>query len=87
VVLGLRGCTWGLKHLSAKINMLQKLDRPERTYRTQQYKSSECISAPEDGGSLVIRKVGTYQTTKKTPWPLVRKRTIPTERPPHVDEI
>jgi hypothetical protein len=23
----------------------------------------------------------------KTPWPLVRKRTIPTERPPLVDEI
>jgi hypothetical protein len=22
-----------------------------------------------------------------TPWPLVRKRTIPTERPPLVDEI
>jgi hypothetical protein len=26
-------------------------------------------------------------TTKKTPWLLVRKRTIPTERPPPVDEI
>jgi hypothetical protein len=24
---------------------------------------------------------------KKTPWPLVRKRTLPTERPPLVDEI
>jgi hypothetical protein len=24
---------------------------------------------------------------KRTPWPLVRKRTIPTERPPLVDEI
>jgi hypothetical protein len=24
---------------------------------------------------------------KQTPWPLVRERTIPTERPPHVDEI
>jgi hypothetical protein len=23
----------------------------------------------------------------KTPWPLVRKRTIPTDRPPLVDEI
>jgi hypothetical protein len=23
----------------------------------------------------------------KTPWPLVRKRTIPTKRPPFVDEI
>jgi hypothetical protein len=25
--------------------------------------------------------------TKQTPWPLVRKRTIPTDRPPLVDEI
>jgi hypothetical protein len=24
---------------------------------------------------------------KKTPWPLVRERTIPTDRPPLVDEI
>jgi hypothetical protein len=24
---------------------------------------------------------------KKSPWPLVRERTIPTERPPLVDEI
>jgi hypothetical protein len=24
---------------------------------------------------------------KKTPWPLVRKRTIPTERPPYVGEV
>jgi hypothetical protein len=24
---------------------------------------------------------------KETPWPLVRKRTIPTDRPPLVDEI
>jgi hypothetical protein len=28
-----------------------------------------------------------YRKKKKTPWPLVRKRTIPTERPPLVDEI
>jgi hypothetical protein len=24
---------------------------------------------------------------KQTPWPLVRERTIPTVRPPHIDEI
>jgi hypothetical protein len=24
---------------------------------------------------------------KRTPWPVVRKRTIPTERPPLVDEV
>jgi hypothetical protein len=28
----------------------------------------------------------TGSNEKKTPWPLVRKRTIPTERPPLVDE-
>jgi hypothetical protein len=27
------------------------------------------------------------KTNKQTPWPLVRKRTIPTERPPLVGEI
>jgi hypothetical protein len=27
------------------------------------------------------------ETQKQTPWSLVRKRTIPTERPPLVDEI
>jgi hypothetical protein len=28
-----------------------------------------------------------YKQTKQTPWPLVCKQTIPTERPPLVDEI
>jgi hypothetical protein len=32
--------------------------------------------------SEVIKK-----KNKQTPWPLVRERTIPTERPPLVDEI
>jgi hypothetical protein len=27
------------------------------------------------------------QPNKQTPWPLVRERTIPTDRPPLVDEI
>jgi hypothetical protein len=30
---------------------------------------------------------GLLGVTKQTPWPLVHKRTIPTERPPLVDEI
>jgi hypothetical protein len=29
----------------------------------------------------------TDEQTKQTPWPLVRERTIPTDRPPLVDEI
>jgi hypothetical protein len=28
-----------------------------------------------------------YKQTKQTPWLLVRERTIPTDRPPLVDEI
>jgi hypothetical protein len=33
-----------------------------------------------------LTRMSTEQT-KQTPWPLVRERTIPTERPPLVDEI
>jgi hypothetical protein len=37
----------------------------------------------------VLKKINvSHKTNKKqTPWPLVRERTIPTERPPLVDEI
>jgi hypothetical protein len=35
--------------------------------------------------AIIQPKVSAY--TKQTPWPLVRKRTIPTEWPPLVDEI
>jgi hypothetical protein len=37
---------------------------------------------PEPGESLYIKT-----KNKQTPWPLVRERTIPTDRPPLVDEI
>jgi hypothetical protein len=36
--------------------------------------------------SIYIQKIF-KQTNKQTPWPLVRERTIPTDRPPLVDEI
>jgi hypothetical protein len=36
------------------------------------------------GLSAAIVYAGIY---KETPWPLVRERTIPTDRPPLVDEI
>jgi hypothetical protein len=36
----------------------------------------------------LIQEAATISTKKKkTPWPLVRKRTLPTERPPFVHEI
>jgi hypothetical protein len=31
--------------------------------------------------------MASWHRKKKTPWPLVRERTIPTDRPPLVDEI
>jgi hypothetical protein len=34
-----------------------------------------------------IFQVYDIKKQKQTPWPLVRKRIIPTERPPLVDEI
>jgi hypothetical protein len=36
---------------------------------------------------LYLAKSTIYKTSKQTLWPLVRKRTIPTERPPLVGEI
>jgi hypothetical protein len=35
----------------------------------------------------LLRQEEINKQTKKTPWPLICKRTIPTERPPLVDEI
>jgi hypothetical protein len=35
----------------------------------------------------ILAQCTTKQTNKQTPWPLVRKRTISSERPPLVDEI
>jgi hypothetical protein len=43
------------------------------------------VSAPSGLGHS--RYIATATTNKQTPWPLVRKRTIPTERPPLVGEI
>jgi hypothetical protein len=37
--------------------------------------------------SPTITNLINKQTNKQTPWPLVRERTIPTDRPPLVDEI
>jgi hypothetical protein len=37
-------------------------------------------------GKLATNRLS-HDTTKQSPWPLVRERTIPTELPPLVDEI
>jgi hypothetical protein len=36
---------------------------------------------------IVLFLIHNKTTNKQTPWPLVRERTIPTDRPPLVDEI
>jgi hypothetical protein len=38
-------------------------------------------------GRMASRRLSSSSNKKKTLWPLVRERTIPTERPPLVDEI
>jgi hypothetical protein len=41
----------------------------------------------ESNKSLFTHQHQWSQKQKQTPWPLVRERTIPTNRPPLVDEI
>jgi hypothetical protein len=55
------------------------------------YDSEFCVCSGFDnnqkvGGVIEYLKTN-KQTNKQTPWPLVRERTIPTERPTLVDEI
>jgi hypothetical protein len=50
------------------------------------------VSHDSDSALLENGKYSSYENDnnkkkKKTPWPLVRERTIPTDRPPLVDEI
>jgi hypothetical protein len=55
--------------------------KPQNSYRYPAYiTKSEIIHH-------LLKKLLAYKTTKQTPWPLVRKRTIPTERPPLVGEV
>jgi hypothetical protein len=56
-----------------------------------------CINMVEEEWRLNVNKTDLVmkqkdtsyqkQKNKQTPWPLVRERTIPTDRPPLVDEI
>jgi hypothetical protein len=54
--------------------------RPVALVRTE---VSEELSA----SFIRVTRIGELGTKEQTPWPLVRERTIPTERPPLVDEI
>jgi hypothetical protein len=47
------------------------------------------VSEKLSASFIRVTRIGELGKTnkKQTPWPLVRKRTIPTERPPLVSEI
>jgi hypothetical protein len=56
----------------------------ESQYMTLKFYSKPARSFPELSSPMHFPD--TFKN-KQTPWPLVRKRTIPTERRPLVDEI
>jgi hypothetical protein len=45
------------------------------------------VSPPQGRTDQLMMNWSLNLIHKKTPWPLVRKRTIPTEQPPHVGEV
>jgi hypothetical protein len=49
--------------------------------------AAAAVPTVTDSGMKQVATVPQIIACKQTPWPLVRKRTIPTERPPLVDEI
>jgi hypothetical protein len=60
------------------------------TRATRRNISEDTILLPlfrEDRRRYVLLISYMQEEAKQTPWPLVRKRTIPTDRPPLVDEI
>jgi hypothetical protein len=47
----------------------------------------QCKIVVPEAAILPMITIQLVTQTKQTPWPLVRERTIPTDRPPLVDEI
>jgi hypothetical protein len=62
-----------------------KLNGNESNKEAKKRKLSEVISIDLMMSMQYVTSLGIYK--KQTPWPLVRERTIPTERPPFVGEI
>jgi hypothetical protein len=48
---------------------------------------NQCIAAISVGEQLPEDGLVRQNHKKKAPWPLIRKQTIPTERPPLVSEV
>jgi hypothetical protein len=61
------------------------------SYFTAVVTRATCCAKPRQRPCIYCTHTDTYihayKQTKQTPWPLVRKRIIPTERPPLVCEI
>jgi hypothetical protein len=62
-----------------------------RSFRAADCDTDRCLAVAKIRESLAVNKQRSHtfhmERFKQTPWPLVRKRTVPTERPPLVDEI
>jgi hypothetical protein len=56
--------------------------RPRGRHECARYCRGKYYIAFTNTSRLLLTEVN-----KQTPWPLVRERTIPTDRPPLVDEI
>jgi hypothetical protein len=80
------------------VHELYRLTTPQFDTKTEALSSRWLVEPPWFVYHALIHVVGTYcyetevmkrkkQTNKQTPWPLVRKRSITTERPTLVDEI
>jgi hypothetical protein len=82
----LRNVGWPSKEY-ARLIPQQIVSLTTATARTSYYRNTEVAIRPTSR-TANRRYVKTHkQTNKQTPWPLVYKRTVPTERPPLVDEI
>jgi hypothetical protein len=58
-----------------------------RHYQGAIVTSSRRLSGKNPSAKIFLGNPEDMADQKQTPWPLVYKRTIPTERPPLVDEI
>jgi hypothetical protein len=75
------------KNTESLINASKEVGLGANAEKTTNMLVSRDQNADQMGISLEHRSLENMTKNKQTPWPLVRERTIPTERPPLVDEI
>jgi hypothetical protein len=56
-------------------------------HRVISQKTSDIVTAVQTSQRTPLFRSTRIKYKTKTPWPLVRERTIPTDRPPIVDEV